>query len=70
MKLICFHLPTFAGLPQSFPYHYDWAESETNDDNNASNHLEQHERIDITNPPIGPYFDYDFFRNETGKKTH
>lgn len=72
MKLINFHLPTcvcvcmLAGLPQiTFPYHYDWAENETNDDDNASNHVEQHEKIDITNPPIGPYFDYDYFRNET-----
>lgn len=54
-----------AGLPQTFPYHYDWAENETNDDENANNHLERHEKIDITNPPLGPYFDYDFFRNET-----
>lgn len=59
----------FTGLPQTFPsHHYDWAENETNDDgngDNANNHLEQHEKIDIMNPPIGPYFDYDFFRNET-----
>lgn len=50
--------------PHTFPYHYDWAENETNDDDNANN-LEQHEKIDISNPPIGPYFDYDFFHNET-----
>jgi len=54
----------FSGLPQTFPYHYDWAENETNDDDSANNHLEQPERIDNTNT-IGPYFEYEFFRNET-----
>lgn len=54
-----------AGLPQTFPYHYDWSENETSDDDGASNHLEPHpERIDNTNT-VGPYFDYEFFRNET-----
>lgn len=50
-------------MPQTFPYHYDWAESETNDDDNTSNHLDQNETVN--NPPIGPFFDYEFFRNET-----
>lgn len=54
------------GLPQTFPYHYDWAEnSETNDDDNANNQIGQHEKIDRLNPPTGPYFEYDFFHNET-----
>jgi hypothetical protein len=64
VKLINFHLSlVFAGLPQTFPYHYDWAENETNDDDNTNNHLEL-ERLDNTNT-IGPYFDYDSFHNET-----
>ena len=56
----------FLGLPQTFPYHYDWAESETNieDDNTNNNQVDQNETVN-NGPPIGPYFDYDFFRNET-----
>lgn len=50
-------------MPQTFPYHYDWAESETNDDDNTSNHLDRNETV--KSPPIGPFFDYEFFRNET-----
>lgn len=46
------------GLP-TFPYQYDWAENETSDEAKAKRTLER--EID----PIGPYFDYDFFRNET-----
>lgn len=58
-------------MPQTFPYHYDWAENETSDDDNANNILEnQHEKIDSTNPPAGPYFDYDFFHNETVMAGH
>jgi hypothetical protein len=70
VELINFHLAfgvvlrSFAGLPQTFPYHYDWSENETNDDDGTSNHLERPERVDNTNT-IGPYFEYDFFRNET-----
>lgn len=57
MKFISFIL-TSPGLP-TFPYQYDWAENETNDEASSKKTLER--QID----PIGPYFDYDFFRNET-----
>lgn len=52
-------------MPQTFPYHYDWAENETNDDDNTSNQLDQLDKLDNKNPLTGPHFDYDFFRNET-----
>ena len=67
VKLITSHVCVLmdTGLPHTVPYQYEWAEDETNDDDNANNHLEHHEKFDIMNPPIGPYFDYDFFHNET-----
>lgn len=30
-----------------------------------SNHLDLREKYDHDHPPTGPYFDYDYFRNET-----
>jgi hypothetical protein len=46
-------------IPSS-PFAYDWAEL---DDENRID--QRRPKIDPDNPPLGPYFDYDFFRNET-----
>ncbi|KAG5681144.1 hypothetical protein PVAND_010604 [Polypedilum vanderplanki] len=48
-------------IPSStVPFAYDWAELDD------ENRIDQHrQKIDPDNPPLGPYFDYDFFRNET-----
>lgn len=45
------------------PYHYDWAELDTDGDANRID--PRREKIDRDHPPTGPYFDYDYFRNET-----
>jgi hypothetical protein len=47
------------------PYHYDWAEMDPEGENNHLDSPQKREKIDPDHPPIGPYFDYDYFRNET-----
>ncbi|CAG9802608.1 unnamed protein product [Chironomus riparius] len=45
------------------PFSYDWAELDPEGENN---HIDIHrEKFDRDHPPNGPYFDYDYFRNET-----
>lgn len=49
-------------IPSSYStFHYEWADLESIE----NNHIDLREKYDPDNPPIGPYFDYDYFRNET-----
>ena len=64
--ILFFFLTLFllAVIPSSTsPFSYDWAELDPEGENN---HIDIHrEKFDRDHPPTGPYFDYDYFRNET-----
>lgn len=60
--LTIFFYLIFPVIPSSYStFHYEWAEL----DPGENNHIDLREKYDPNNPPTGPYFEYEHFRNET-----
>lgn len=62
ISLLTIFFGIFPVIPSSYStFHYEWAEL----DPGENNHIDLREKYDPDNPPTGPYFEYEYFRNET-----